>query len=107
MGAGISPIRTNSNSISASTFSFSSVQAISGLSYLLKTNPQVKKLQEEDNLHWGTLDTWLIYNLTAKKAHVTDYSMISSTGFWDPFTMTWNGVALYVFKLYVVIAYKK
>jgi len=51
---------------------------------------EVKKLVAENNLLFGTIDTWLLYKLTKGKVHATDYSNISATGLWDPFIMDWN-----------------
>ena len=39
---------------------------------------------------FGTLDTWLLYRLTSGHSYCTDVSMASSTGLFDPYTLTWT-----------------
>lgn len=75
---------------SASDLKFSSILACTGLAWVLQNIPEAQTLQAEGNLCFGTLDTWILFNLTGGKVHATDYSNISSTGLWDPFEMSWN-----------------
>ncbi|PCJ18529.1 MAG: glycerol kinase [Candidatus Cloacimonadota bacterium] len=58
--------------------------------WLLKNNPEVKQCADDNNLLFGTIDSWLIYNLTSGEKHVTDASNASRTlvyniheGQWD------------------------
>eukprot|EP01114_Cavostelium_apophysatum_P007444 TRINITY_DN19547_c0_g1_i1.p1 TRINITY_DN19547_c0_g1~~TRINITY_DN19547_c0_g1_i1.p1 ORF type:complete len:426 (+),score=77.04 TRINITY_DN19547_c0_g1_i1:183-1460(+) len=78
----------------AAALKFKTNQALIRLSYVLKYNEEVKKLAAEENLQFGTVDTWLLYNLTGGKVHATDYTAIGSTGLWDPFIMDVNAVGL-------------
>lgn len=41
-------------------------------------------------LAFGTIDSWLIYNLTAEKAHVTDYTNASRTLLFNLKTLDWD-----------------
>jgi glycerol kinase len=52
---------------------------------------------------FGTLDSWLLWNLTGGAVHATDYSSASSTGLLDPFTLKWNTIVLKLFKIPVHI----
>ncbi len=58
--------------------------------WIIKNVEKAKKVHEKGNLLAGTIDTWLIWNLTAGKVHATDYSNASRTllfnikeGKWD------------------------
>ncbi len=42
------------------------------------------------NLLFGTIDTWLIWNLTKGKVHVTDYSNASRTMLFNIHTLEWD-----------------
>lgn len=53
----------------------------------------VSGAQEKANkgeLRFGTIDTWLIYNLTRGAVHVTDYSNASRTMLFNIKTLTWD-----------------
>jgi glycerol kinase len=43
---------------------FSTLQACTGLSWVLHNLPEVQQVLKEGNLLWGTVDTWLLWNLT-------------------------------------------
>ncbi|MCI5839586.1 MAG: glycerol kinase GlpK [Peptoniphilaceae bacterium] len=45
---------------------------------------------ENGELLFGTVDTWLIWNLTGKKVHVTDYSNASRTMLFNINTLEWD-----------------
>ncbi len=45
---------------------------------------------ENGELLFGTVDTWLIYNLTRGKVHVTDYSNASRTMIFNIHTLEWD-----------------
>ena len=45
---------------------------------------------EEGKLLFGTIDTWLIWNLTGGKVHVTDYSNASRTMLFDVDKLCWD-----------------
>src|SRR5690554_2421516 len=44
------------------------------IKWILDNIEGARELAEEGNLLFGTVDTWLIWNLTRGKVHVTDYS---------------------------------
>lgn len=44
---------------------------------------------KKDNVQFGTLDTWLLYQASNGKMHVTDVSCASATGLFNLFTMSW------------------
>ena len=45
---------------------------------------------KEGSLLFGTVDTWLIWNLTKGKVHATDYSNASRTMLYDIKNLTWD-----------------
>lgn len=45
---------------------------------------------EKGNLLFGNIDTWLIWNLTKGKVHVTDYSNASRTMLFNIHTLQWD-----------------
>lgn len=49
---------------------------------------------EAGNLLFGTIDTWLIWNLTRGKVHVTDYSNASRTMLFNIDTLEWDETLL-------------
>ncbi len=63
----------------------------SKLHYLLRTIPNCRAAADRGDLAFGTIDTWLIWNLTGGRSHVTDATNASRTllysledGVWDP-----------------------
>lgn len=64
------------------------------IKWLLDNVKGARELAEEGRLRFGTMDTWLIYNLTGKEKYVTDYTNASRTmmfdinkGKWDKFIL--------------------
>ena len=51
------------------------------------------------NLLCGTIDTWLVYNLTKEKAHVTDMSNASRTMLFNINTLEWDDEILDIFEI--------
>jgi len=71
----------------------------SKVQWLLQNRPDIQKLAEAGNLCLGTVDAWLVRNLTGRKRFVTDYSNASRTqlfnlvkGAWDPELLDLFGV---------------
>jgi glycerol kinase len=61
------------------------------LEWLLDNVPGARARAEAGELAFGTVDSWLVYNLTGRRVHVTDASNASRTmlfnlrtGAWDP-----------------------
>lgn len=50
-------------------------------------------------LCFGTVDSWLIYNLTGKKVHATDYSNASRTMLYNINTLEWDETLLGLFNI--------
>ena len=53
------------------------------LRWLLDNVPGARERARRGDLLFGTVDSWLIWNLTGGKAHVSDYSNCSRTMLFD------------------------
>jgi glycerol kinase len=62
--------------------------------WLLENEPCIKELARENNLRFGTVDSWLIHQLTRGAAHVTDFSNASRTGLLNLATLSWDSELL-------------
>jgi putative glycerol kinase 5 len=84
-----------------SILKFDTVHASSRTGYLFKHNPELKARAHEPDtsLCWGTIDSWILWNLTGGKVHATDYSNASATGILDPFTLQWNSLIQGIFHI--------
>ena len=60
------------------------------IKWILDNVPAAKKLADEGKLLFGTVETWLIWNLTGGKAHVTDYSNACRTMLFDVDKLCWD-----------------
>ena len=60
------------------------------IKWILDNVPEARELANEGNLLFGTVDTWLIWNLTAGRVHVTDYSNASRTMLFDVDKLRWD-----------------
>jgi len=58
--------------------------------WILDNVEGAEKLMEDGNLLFGTIDTWLLYNLTSGKTHKTDYTNASRTLFFNIFDKKWD-----------------
>ena len=58
-----------------------------------------KKLIKENNLLFGTIDTWLLWNLTEGKSHLTDITNASRTMLFDSKKEEWSKDLLKLFNL--------
>jgi glycerol kinase len=62
----------------------------SKLRWLLDNVPNARARSERGELAFGTIDSWLVWNLTGGKLHVTDPSNASRTMLYDLHTGTWS-----------------
>ena len=60
------------------------------LKWLLDHVPQARLSAERGELAFGTIDSWLIYNLTAGRVHATDVSNASRTMLFDIHRGDWD-----------------
>lgn len=71
----------------------------SKIRFILDNVPNGQKRAENGELLFGTVDTWLIYNLTKKKMHVTDYTNASRTLLFNINTLEWDEDLLKIFNI--------
>lgn len=58
--------------------------------WILENVPGAREKAEAGELLFGNIDTWLIWNLTKGKVHVTDYSNASRTMLYNIFELKWD-----------------
>lgn len=58
--------------------------------WILENVPGARELAEKGDLLFGNIDTWLIWNLTKGKVHVTDYSNASRTMIYNIHDLKWD-----------------
>ena len=62
--------------------------------WILDHVPGAREKAERGDLLFGNIDTWLIWNLTRGKVHVTDYSNASRTMLYNIFDLKWDAEIL-------------
>lgn len=62
--------------------------------FILDQVEGAKEQAEAGELMFGTIDTWLIYQLTGQQVHVTDYSNASRTLMYNIHELTWDNELL-------------
>ena len=60
------------------------------LRWILEHVEGAREQAEKGNLLFGTVDTWLIWNLTKGRVHVTDYTNASRTMLFNIHTLEWD-----------------
>ena len=60
------------------------------IKWILDNVPAARKLAEQGRLLFGTVETWLIWNFTGGKSHVTDYSNACRTMLFDVDNLRWD-----------------
>ncbi len=69
------------------------------LAWLLDNVPGARKRAERGELAFGTIDSWLIFNLTAGREHVCDVSNASRTLLANLRTLDWDDEMLRLFRV--------
>lgn len=69
------------------------------IAWILDNVPGARKKAEEGDLLFGTVDSWLIYNLTKGEVHVTDYTNASRTMIYDIHKLCWDRELLDIFNI--------
>ncbi len=82
---GLEPyVRENTGLVIDSYFSGTKVK------WILDNVPGARAKADRGELAFGTVDSWLIYNMTDRKVHVTDYTNASRTLFYNIRELTWD-----------------
>jgi len=69
------------------------------LRWILRNVPGAREKAERGELLFGTVETWLIWNLTGGKVHVTDFSNASRTLLFNIHTLSWDTELLELFDI--------
>jgi len=69
------------------------------LEWILQSAPDLVQRAARREILFGTIDTWLVWNLSGGAAHVTDHSNASSTTFYDLMQGCWHQHALAVLNV--------
>jgi glycerol kinase len=77
-------VRTNTGLVIDSYFSGTKIK------WILDNVPGVRARAEKGELAFGTVDTWLIWNMTGGKSHVTDYTNASRTLIFNIRELKWD-----------------
>lgn len=86
------------------------IQSISGLpldpllsatkwAWLLERRPELRNEAEAGSLDFGTVDAWLLYNLTAGKTCATDHTNASRTALLNLASLDWDQALLDLFGI--------
>lgn len=67
--------------------------------WILKNITETEKILQENNLLFGTVDTWLLWNLSKEQIHATDYTNASRTLLFDIRTCLWDKKLLNIFSV--------
>ena len=62
--------------------------------WILENVPNATSEAAKGNLLFGTIDSWILWNLTDKKVHATDYSNASRTMLFDIKKLCWDDTLL-------------
>ncbi|GAB6088920.1 glycerol kinase GlpK [Spirochaeta dissipatitropha] len=60
------------------------------IAWLLNEIPELRSRAEKGEILFGTVDTWLIWNLTRGKVHATDYSNAARTMLYNIHSLDWD-----------------
>jgi glycerol kinase len=67
--------------------------------WILDNVKDARKLAEDGQLAFGTVDTWLVWNLTRGQLHITDVSNASRTMLYNIHTLRWDEELLKLFNI--------
>lgn len=71
----------------------------SKIKWILDHVEGAKERAQKGELLFGTIDSWLVYNLTKGKIHITDYTNASRTMLFDIHQLQWNQELLDYFEI--------
>jgi len=71
----------------------------SKINWILERVPNARKQAEDGELAFGTIDSWLVWNMTNGKKHLTDVSNASRTMLFNLETLAWDDELLKIFDV--------
>ncbi len=69
------------------------------IKWILDNVAGAREKAEKGDLLFGTVETWLVWNLTGGKLHITDYSNASRTMLFNIHTLKWDDELLKLFNI--------
>lgn len=75
----------------------------SKIKWILENVPGVKEKAKAGKILAGTIDTWLVWNLTKGNTHVTDYSNASRTMLYNIKSLEWDSELLHALDIPEII----
>ena len=69
------------------------------IKWILENIQDAKKYIKKNNLIFGTIDTWILWNLTKGKSHLTDITNASRTMLFDSKNEQWSDEMLRIFNI--------
>tara|TARA_B110000438_G_scaffold298270_1_gene346180 strand:+ start:621 stop:2105 length:1485 start_codon:yes stop_codon:yes gene_type:complete len=69
------------------------------IKWIIDNNKKAKNLIKKNNLLFGTIDSWLLWNLTEKKSHFTDITNASRTLLYNIQKERWSDEILSILKI--------
>ncbi|HLN21819.1 MAG TPA: glycerol kinase GlpK [Bacteroidales bacterium] len=69
------------------------------IKWILDNIKGAREAAEKGELAFGTVDSWLVWNLTGGKLHITDVSNASRTMLFDIHTLQWDDELLKIFNV--------
>lgn len=69
------------------------------IKWILDNIPEAREMASQGNLAFGTIDSWLVWNLTRGAVHVTDVSNASRTMLFNINTLEWDDDLLGLFGI--------
>ena len=69
------------------------------IKWILDENPELRQAAEKGELAFGTVDSWLIWNLTDGSTHVTDVTNASRTLLFNIHTLEWDNELLSILDI--------
>lgn len=87
----------------ATGLNLSAYFSASKMAWLLATNDDAARLAQKGQLRFGTIDSWIIWNLTAGTVHATDITNASRTSLMNIRTGQWDYQLGHVFGMDPVV----
>ena len=69
------------------------------IAWILENVPRAKTLAEKNHILFGTVDTWVLWNLSREKNYLTDYTNASRTLIFNIKKLVWDQGLLDIFKI--------
>lgn len=75
----------------------------SKVAWILENVEDLRRRIQNENIFFGTIDSWLIYNFCENHPHLTDYSNASRTMLFNIHSLKWDEEILDLFKIPIKI----